>query len=284
MVCLHHQQTLTLNVRGPSYLGLTRSISWLLMPWLFTSPGHQQPWYWLYRICRSFSYLRKCLNTCVKSMWRNDIKCKYMFMFPQKNLACKELIWALPVLYCNACIGHQFENSCLLMSPLSLHPSPSPMIRILKYPAANKAGCSHTHNSKAHLFALLCLMWRCFGDSRMLCSVNSRLWWMTRLYFGYDTHCPYYFPFRKSVNHIWMRDIKFMIEKILSKIDPLYHSNIRVKNLRILFLIFSTWCRHMWRIFSNVQCTKLNIYLGQIHPFLPNISPIYGNTMKPELN
>ena len=24
---------LTLNVRGPSYLGLTRSISWLLMPW-----------------------------------------------------------------------------------------------------------------------------------------------------------------------------------------------------------------------------------------------------------
>ena len=33
----------TLNVRGPSYLGLTRSISWLLMPWLLTSPGHQQP-------------------------------------------------------------------------------------------------------------------------------------------------------------------------------------------------------------------------------------------------
>ena len=35
---------LTLNVRRPSYLGLTRSISWLLMPWLLTSPGHQQPW------------------------------------------------------------------------------------------------------------------------------------------------------------------------------------------------------------------------------------------------
>ena len=48
-----------LNVRGPSKLGLTRSISWLLMPWLLTSPGHQQPWYWLYRICRSLSYLKK---------------------------------------------------------------------------------------------------------------------------------------------------------------------------------------------------------------------------------
>ena len=35
-------EALTLNVRGPSYLGLTRSISWLLMPWLITSPGHQQ--------------------------------------------------------------------------------------------------------------------------------------------------------------------------------------------------------------------------------------------------
>ena len=50
---------LILNVRGPSYLGLTRSVSWLLMPWLLTSPGHQQPWYWLYKMCRSFSYLRK---------------------------------------------------------------------------------------------------------------------------------------------------------------------------------------------------------------------------------
>ena len=37
------QGDLTLNVLGPSYLGLTRSISWLLMPWFLTSPGHQQP-------------------------------------------------------------------------------------------------------------------------------------------------------------------------------------------------------------------------------------------------
>ena len=50
---------LTLHVRGPSPLGLTRSISWLLMPWLLTSPGYQQPWYWLYRRCRSLSHLRK---------------------------------------------------------------------------------------------------------------------------------------------------------------------------------------------------------------------------------
>ena len=53
---------LTLNVRGPSYLGSTRSISWLLMPWLFASPGHQQPWYWLCRMGRPLFYLRKDFN------------------------------------------------------------------------------------------------------------------------------------------------------------------------------------------------------------------------------
>ena len=51
---------LTLN--EGSYLGLTRSISWLLMPWLLTSPGHQQPWYWLCKISKSCSYTRKDFN------------------------------------------------------------------------------------------------------------------------------------------------------------------------------------------------------------------------------
>ena len=58
----HLSGTLTLNVPGPSYLGLTRSISWLLMPWLLASPGHQQPWCWLCRIGRFLSYLRKDFN------------------------------------------------------------------------------------------------------------------------------------------------------------------------------------------------------------------------------
>ena len=36
--------------------------TWLLMPWLLASPGHQQPWYWLCRICRSLSYSRRNFN------------------------------------------------------------------------------------------------------------------------------------------------------------------------------------------------------------------------------
>ena len=84
---------LTLDVRGRSYLSLTsrRWISWLLMPWLLKSPGHQQQWYWLYRICRSFSYLRndfKCLCQINVEEWRNVNVCSCSLW---KNLARKGL-------------------------------------------------------------------------------------------------------------------------------------------------------------------------------------------------
>ena len=46
---------LTLPVLKPGYSAIIRSISWLLMPWLLASPGHQQPWYWICRITMSLS-------------------------------------------------------------------------------------------------------------------------------------------------------------------------------------------------------------------------------------
>ena len=55
-------EALTFNVLRLSYLGLTRSISWLLMPWLLPSPRHQHPWYWLCRIGKFLSYFRKDFN------------------------------------------------------------------------------------------------------------------------------------------------------------------------------------------------------------------------------
>ena len=61
MAALGHNE-LTLNVWGSSYLGLARSISWLLMPWLLLLPRPQQPWYCLHRIGRSLSYSRKDFN------------------------------------------------------------------------------------------------------------------------------------------------------------------------------------------------------------------------------
>ena len=35
--------------------------------------------------------LGRILSTCVMSVWNNDIKCEYKFMFPLKNLARKGL-------------------------------------------------------------------------------------------------------------------------------------------------------------------------------------------------
>ena len=79
-------------MRGPSYLGLTRSISWLLMPWLLMSPGqissHDIDYVEYVGPCLTWG---RILSTCVISIWSNDIKCKYMFVFPLKNLARKEL-------------------------------------------------------------------------------------------------------------------------------------------------------------------------------------------------
>ena len=95
---IYIELTLTLNVRGPSYLGLTRSISWLLMPWLLTSPGHQQPWYWLCRMGRFLSYFRKDFNYLRRINVEKWHKCKYML--PLKNLARKLLlfeIWPIAV-------------------------------------------------------------------------------------------------------------------------------------------------------------------------------------------
>ena len=48
-----------------------RSISWLLMPWLLTSPGHQQPWYWLY-IVHSTSMRHICVIRSKWIIWKNS--------------------------------------------------------------------------------------------------------------------------------------------------------------------------------------------------------------------
>ena len=53
---------LNLLVLRPEYCGKTRSIAWLLMPWLFASPGHGQQLYWWCRIKTSLSCMRTDIN------------------------------------------------------------------------------------------------------------------------------------------------------------------------------------------------------------------------------
>ena len=71
-------------MRGPSYLALTSSISWLLMPWLLASPGHQQPWYWLCKIISPGLIRGRISIIFGMSVWRNDIKYKYVYVSSEK--------------------------------------------------------------------------------------------------------------------------------------------------------------------------------------------------------
>ena len=73
-------------MRGPIYLGLTRSIS--LRRQVISSHDIDYVEY----VVPGLTWGR-ILGTCVISMWSNGIKCKYMFMFPLNNLARKGLFW-----------------------------------------------------------------------------------------------------------------------------------------------------------------------------------------------
>ena len=87
---------LPLNVRGPSYLGLTWSISWLLMPWAPGSLCRQDissydidctKFVGPFLLEEEFEVLVPVSNQC-EGMTKNVNIC---FMFPLKNLACKGL-------------------------------------------------------------------------------------------------------------------------------------------------------------------------------------------------
>ena len=49
---------LTLILLRPEYIGRTRSMTWLLMPWLLASPGYQQQCHWLCRTPRFLSPMK----------------------------------------------------------------------------------------------------------------------------------------------------------------------------------------------------------------------------------
>ena len=65
-----------------------KAIPWLMMPWLLASPGHQQPCYWICLINNSMPSMRTnyCITMCVIWVLRNHSKCKYIFMFLEKEI------------------------------------------------------------------------------------------------------------------------------------------------------------------------------------------------------
>ena len=83
---------LTLNAWGLNYSGSTQSVSWLLMPWLLTSPRHQHHWYWPCRIGKFLSYVRKDFNyLCQLSTYRVNMLIN-SFLSPGALKSCLSLI------------------------------------------------------------------------------------------------------------------------------------------------------------------------------------------------
>ena len=77
---------LILLVLKLEYSGITRSIPWLLMPWLQKEPGHQQPWYWIFRINGSLASMRNYCTACAILLLQNDRNYKYTFNYKINSL------------------------------------------------------------------------------------------------------------------------------------------------------------------------------------------------------
>ena len=115
----HPSQLLVLVLLKPFYSRVTRSIPWLLMPWLFVSTDHEQQWHWICKINFSFSSKRKDFNTI--SVLRNDeklLKIKIYFNVSWHNFSMRR--WWLVIHTGLSCsINKIMFNSLRLSRPLS---------------------------------------------------------------------------------------------------------------------------------------------------------------------
>ena len=93
------------------------------MPWLLASPGagHQHPWYWPCRISSSLLHEERVQTKQVLSMWRNDIKYKYMFMLPLINLACKRLMY-ISHIYAQCSASYQSQTCQRMITYICIRP------------------------------------------------------------------------------------------------------------------------------------------------------------------
>ena len=83
-------------IRIPEYSRQTRSISWLLIPWLLMSPCHQHPRYWSYKAGRSLSSEVGYYQVNVNESYKFS-KFKTKFVFLRNNSGCNELMAEIKV-------------------------------------------------------------------------------------------------------------------------------------------------------------------------------------------
>ena len=65
----------------PEILGMTRSVSLLLMPWFLVSLGHHQPWEWLYDTRIPVLHEEPCFQPPAPSHYKEMINRKRLHIF-----------------------------------------------------------------------------------------------------------------------------------------------------------------------------------------------------------
>ena len=96
--CIMLDHSLSLVMLKSKYSSSTRSMLWLLMPWLLAYPGHQQPWYWLHRVNRLLSSTKRYFNYLQHLSVENCRKCRYVFFF-FKQIEDEANVKLFPVLF-----------------------------------------------------------------------------------------------------------------------------------------------------------------------------------------
>ena len=106
----NNNKLLSINMQRANYLSLNWSISWLLMPWLLASPGHQPPWYWLSLIGKLLPWSRKDLSYLCHINVDEGHKIWIYVMFPLNNLSHKRVKTKLSIYLLHNLPWHSFNS------------------------------------------------------------------------------------------------------------------------------------------------------------------------------
>ena len=140
--------------------GITRSIPWLLMPWLHASPGHQQPWHWLCGINGfSLSSTRKDF-----SYQNHLIQCRWMIKMLRSLCGSKNEAVHIGLIFAKGnvgivCFDDYSSGSFILQCSITMT---SWWLKITGNSAVHSTACScqQQNNNKISKFHLTGLLWR----------------------------------------------------------------------------------------------------------------------------
>ena len=181
------------------------------MPWLLASPGISSHDIDYIEYVGPHLTCGGIVRTCVVSMWKNDIKCKYMFMFTLKNLACKG-VWC--ILYQR--INVQYFWSLLWLSKVFTNGRRHYICDIFSHwlsicSAINEKSCPGLWKKfllcsqlKSHKFSL---------EQMIIIIINTwtNIIAVTAKFYPFHIMMPYYGNAYSIIDHLWWESIHWSL-------------------------------------------------------------------------